>query len=249
MKRAPDPPGKLAVEVSETYGKMSQAAADVIAAELKRSPDLLLCASAGGTPTGMYQCLAARYSRQPRLFSRMRILQIDEWGGLPPTSPATCAADLHLKLTSPLRIPPARYCGFHTEAANPERECDRISRWLDANGPIDICILGLGANGHIAMNEPNHALIPSTHVARLARSSQQHGMLKDLSQKPRFGFTLGMREILASRQILLLVSGSYKKSVLKRLLHERVTSDFPASFLWLHPHATVLCDRDAAGKI
>jgi galactosamine-6-phosphate isomerase len=236
----------ISFEIAEDYAAMSQGAADLIVAELKRRPDLLLCASAGGTPTTAYERLAARRARQPRLFEKMRVLQIDEWGGLPRENPATCQADLQTKLLGPLGIEAARYRGFRSDAADARGECERMAQWLVKNGPIDLCLLGLGINGHVAMNEPGETLIPHAHVARLARSSLKHGMLQRLKRKPRYGLTLGLGDILGSRKILLVASGQSKQAVLTRLLEPGVTTRFPASFLWLHPDVTVLYDRPAA---
>jgi galactosamine-6-phosphate isomerase len=234
------------MQVLDTYEAMSRAAADFILRELKRQPNLLLCVSAGATPTRTYQLLAARYVRQPRSFNRLRVLQIDEWVGLGPGDPATCAADLGRKLLEPLRIPRNRFMGFRTGATDPTAECARVRRWLTANGPIDLCILGLGMNGHVAINEPAEALAPFAHVAALAESSRNHAMLKELIAKPRYGLTLGMADILRSRRMILLVNGKRKSPALRRLMKREVTTRFPASFVWLHPDATVLCDREAA---
>jgi galactosamine-6-phosphate isomerase len=237
----------LRMQVLDTYEAMSRASADFICRELRRKPNLLLCVSAGATPTRTYELLAAQYSRQPKAFDRLRVLQIDEWVGLAPDDPATCAADLGTKLLEPLRIPRNRFTGFRTDATDPGAECGRIARWLTANGPVDVCILGLGKNGHVAINEPAEALAPQAHVAALAESSRNHAMLKDLARKPRYGLTLGMADILGSRRVLLLVNGKRKRPALRRLMKPVVTTQFPASLLWLHPDATVLCDREAAG--
>jgi len=239
----------LDIHVAEDYETMSRWAEDLIAGELKRQPDLLLCASAGGTPTRTYEQLASRCKKQPRLFSKLRILQIDEWAGLPAGNPARCDSDLRTKLLEPLRIRKKYYFGFESSARNPDAECARVGRWLATNGPIDICILGLGVNGHVAMNEPADALIPGPHVAELTRSSQRHPLLQGILKKPRYGLTLGMGDILRSRKILLLVNGRHKRAALKRLMEPRVSTRFPASFLWLHPDATVVCDRQAAGHL
>jgi galactosamine-6-phosphate isomerase len=236
----------LEVEVAETYEAMSRRAEQLIVRELKRNPALILCASAGSTPTRLYELLGARYVRQPRLFGRMRVLQIDEWGGLSSESLASCEEDLRSKLLEPLRVNKNRYVGFQSAAADPEAECSRVASWLANHGPIDICILGLGLNGHVAMNEPAETLVPKAHVAQLARSSLHHPMLKGLARKPRYGLTIGMGEILASRKILLLVNGAHKRAALERLLQPGATTRFPASLLWLHSEVTVLCDREAA---
>jgi galactosamine-6-phosphate isomerase len=248
MRQEPPADG-LKIRVARTYDAMSQEATDIILRELKQRPNLLLCASAGGTPTRSYELLAARYARDPGLFKQMRMLQIDEWCGLPPGSLATCHADLQTKLLGPLHITRDRYKGFRTDAPDLQTECGRMARWLAAHGPIDVCILGLGANGHVAMNEPAAAMTPHAHVAELARSSRQHALLKTLAKKPRYGLTLGMGDILRSHRILLLVNGKRKRQALSRLMKPEITARFPASFLWLHPDATVLCDRDAAADL
>ena len=235
----------MQIETAKTYAALSRRAAGLIVDELKRRPDLLLCASAGNTPTLTYQLLAAECARRPRLFRRMRVLQLDEWGGLPPDHPGSCAADLQLKLLKPAGIAPSRFHRFRGEASDPEAECGKMSRWLAANGPIDVCLLGLGKNGHVAMNEPASFLIPQAHVARLAVSSRGHSMLAGIKNKPRYGLTLGLADIMGSRKILLLVSGAAKRVILRRTLEAWISTQVPASLLRLHPHLTVLCDRDA----
>jgi galactosamine-6-phosphate isomerase len=237
----------LRMQVLNNYEAMSRAAADFICRELSHQPNLLLCVSAGATPTRAYELLAARHGSQPKLFGRLRVLQIDEWGGLVRGEPASCAEDLRSKVLEPLGIKRNRFAGFRTDATKSEADCHRIARWLAANGPIDICVLGLGTNGHVAMIEPAETITPQVHVAALAESSRKHGMLKSLASKPRYGLTLGMADILRSRRILLLVNGRPKRAALRRLMKPVVTTQFPASLLWLHPDATVLCDREAVG--
>jgi putative deaminase/isomerase len=236
----------LQIRVASDYKAMGEEAAKFLLAEIKQKPNLLLCASAGGTPNHTYESLARAYARQPRMFGKLKVIQIDEWGGLPRRSPASCEADLRLKLLSPLHIDADRFVRFRSDATEPEVECRRVTKWLAVNGPIDICILGLGLNGHVAMNEPASAANPRAHVAKLARSSRRHGMLRELARKPTYGLTLGLGEILQSKRILLLVSGKKKQTALRRLMIPKVTSRFPASFLWLHPNAIVVCDRTAA---
>jgi galactosamine-6-phosphate isomerase len=239
----------LQVEVSADYDAMSRRAEELIVRELRARPNLILCASAGGTPTGLYARLALRARRQPGLFRKLRVLQVDEWGGLEKNHPASCEADVRTKLLEPLQISADRYFGFRTEARNAEKECARMRDWLAAHGPIDICILGLGLNGHVAMNEPGPELSPHAHIAKLTPSSLKHPMLTGLKAKPRYGLTLGMRDILASRLVLLLVNGTHKQAALERLLQPEVTTRYPASFIWLHPRAYLLCDRQAAARL
>jgi len=237
------------LRIAATYERMSLLAADFITAELSRRPDLLLCASAGDTPTLAYDLLGVGSQHLPPLFERLRVCKIDEWAGLAADHPAGCETYLRDRLLRPLGIGPDRRVGFRGDAPDPQRECARIARWLAAHGPIDVCVLGLGTNGHVALNEPADTLTPHAHVVALARSSRQHPMIRSLRPKPTHGMTLGLAEILASRRILLLVSGRHKSPALARLLRPGLSTRFPASFLWLHPDVTILCDREAAADL
>lgn len=224
---------------------MSRQAARVIHREVTPRPNLLVCASGGASWAGCYEELAQQKRRDPRLFSLLRVVQIDEWGGLRRDDPATCRAQITTQLLRPLHVTGKRFAGFQSDPDKPERECQRMQRWLAANGPIDLCLLGLGMNGHIALNEPAAGLRPYVHVVKLTASSLKSDMLRKADRKPGYGLTLGIGDILQSRKILMLVSGEAKQAVLKRLLEPIVSPDFPASFLWLHPAVTIICDQAA----
>jgi galactosamine-6-phosphate isomerase len=234
---------RVQIRVLRNSEELSRNAADFVFAALRQKPGLIFCASAGGTPTLLYELMAACCRRTPELFRQMTVLQIDEWVGIPAHHPASCRSDLQKKLIDPLGIPPRRFISFAADSPDPQDEANRIARWLLGHGPIDVCILGLGVNGHLAMNEPAPAFTPRAHVVKLARSSLGHSMLRDLKPKPRYGLTVGMADILCSRLALLLVSGESKQEAMARFLEGKVTTSFPASLLWLHPNAAVLCDR------
>ncbi len=227
------------------YNDLSKHAAELIQDALRRKPDLLLCAATGDTPTGTYQTLAEKYRESPAAFESCRVLKLDEWGGIEMDDPGSCESYLQEQLIRPLRIEPHRYFGFQNNAIDSHEECERVGRWISGAGPMDLCVLGLGTNGHIALNEPDVFLRPTAHVAELSESTMQHPMLTHARQRPTHGLTLGLAEILASRQILLLVSGASKRAALQRLLTREITTEFPASFLWLHRNWTLLCDKEA----
>lgn len=236
----------LQIHSAADHEQMSRQAARVVIRRLQQKPDLLLCASAGGTPTRMYEILAQRCQDQPGLFSDMRVLTVDEWGGLPAGHPATCKEDIRTKLMDPCHIRAARFCAFKTDSSDPGADCDRMSRWLAKNGPIDLCVLGLGLNGHIAMLEPADELPTLAHVAKLAPSSLKHPMLRGSGRVPAFGMSLGLGEIMNSAEVLLLVSGARKSPILHKVLRQAVATRLPASLLHLHPNAHVFYDRAAA---
>jgi galactosamine-6-phosphate isomerase len=127
------------------------------------------------------------------------------------------------------------------------QECEKIQEKLEAVGPVDLCILGLGMNGHLALNEPTEYLHPHCHIAQLSAMSLQHQMISEMEIKPAYGLTLGMADILQSKKILILINGSQKKWIVSKLLQRKINTSLPASFLWLHPAATCLITKDAIG--
>jgi galactosamine-6-phosphate isomerase len=213
--------------------------------QLKGNKGMLLGAATGSTPTGFYTCLAGFAREAPSLFSGLRVMKLDEWYGLPMDDPGTCESYLRTRLLEPLNISDDRYLTFNSDSKDPEAECLGMTTMLEQNGPIDLCILGLGMNGHIAFNEPATSLTAYPHLATLARSSQFHPMVADHGVKPTSGLTLGMVDLFQSRMILLLVSGVAKRDIVQSLLSQKLTTALPASLLWLHPNAICLMDRDA----
>ena len=230
------------INALNSYEEMSRKAKDCILSAIKEKNNLLLCTATGSSPTGTYQMMVDEYQLRPGLFSKLRIIKLDEWGGIPLTQQGTCEAYLQKYLIRPLQIPPSRYISFNSNPDNPAEECKSVSNQLKNEGPIDICLLGMGRNGHLALNEPAESLQAHCHVAQLTASSLQHQMTLEMPQKPSFGLTLGMADIMASKTILLLVSGEGKKRIVKRFLSKEITTALPASFLWLHPNTICLID-------
>ncbi len=226
-------------QIFADYESLSQHAAAWLAERCSARPSALLCLAAGSTPSRTYELFAARLRSSAA--SQLRFIKLDEWGGLPMTSSATCEQQLRRELIEPLGAD-QRYFAFESSPLDPAAECARIAGWLAANGPIDVAILGLGVNGHLGFNEPAAELNPHAHVAELSGASLGHVMIQGSADQPRYGLTLGMADLLHAREILLLVSGAAKRAPLERLLTDGISTDFPASLLQLHPRVTLLCD-------
>jgi galactosamine-6-phosphate isomerase len=227
------------------YDALSREAASLIISELKKNEQALICAATGSSPTGTYAVLKQSFDLEPDLFSHLRVIKLDEWGGLPMSNPSTCEYYLQKHVIAPLHITADRYISFQSDPKNPEGECGRIQEELKKVGPIDICILGLGMNGHLALNEPGAFMEAGPHVAKLSESSLQHPMIGVSGKKPSYGLTLGMADIFQSKCILLLINGKKKKEITSALLDGKISTSLPASFLWLHPNVICLVDREA----
>jgi len=231
------------IEVLANEAEVGQRAADIVVHGLRQRPDLLLCAATGSSPARAYRDLAAFAQQEPMLFSQMRLLKLDEWGGLPMEHPGTCEQYLREYLVAPLAITESRYLGFNSDPPDPEAESARMRGVLTQLGRIDISVLGLGLNGHLGMNEPAATLSSHCHVAELTPTAMGHSMLAGAT--PRYGLTLGMADILQSKLILLLIFGASKREATRRFMSQRIDTDFPGSLLWTHPNAIMLCDSDA----
>lgn len=224
---------------------MSRSAVDLAIQVIQANPKALICAASGGTPTRFYELLAQSCTEKVTSDRALRVIKLDEWGGLPKDDPGSCEAYLQRWVVQPLGILPENYTRFDDQTKTPVIECQRVRKWLAENGPIDLCILGLGTNGHLALNEPGDCLYPCAHVAQLAETSTNHPMLASSLIKPTFGMTLGVAELLLSRRIILLVSGQNKQAPMKHFMSQRIATTFPGSLLWLHPNVTVFCDQEA----
>ena len=235
----------MKIEVCNTYEDLSLKAKDIILQEIRKNKNLLLCTATGGSPTRTYELLGHEFQGKPELFSDLRIIKLDEWGGIPLEQPGTCESYLQKHILQPLQIQESRYIGFNSNPENIAIECKKVQGKLNEEGPIDLCILGLGMNGHLAFNEPADFLEPFCHRAELSPMSLQHKMASGMQIKPSYGLTLGMADILYSKMIIILINGDQKRKIVKKFLSKKIRSSIPASYLWLHPNVICLIEKEA----
>jgi glucosamine-6-phosphate deaminase len=134
------------------------------------------------------------------------------------------------------------------KANNLEEFCGKYDEMIKEAGGIDIQVLGVGENGHIAFNEPEESLSAGTSIVKLTDNTIEVNarFFDSMDEVPKQAITMGMGSILKSRKIVLLANGEKKAPVIKKLLNEnRVSTMFPVSFLYLHPDVTVIVDEAA----
>ena len=225
---------------------MSVAVANRLIEELRAKPNALIGLATGDSPKRAYELMVARARTEPSLFAQARWIKLDEWGGLTMDDPASCESFLRRHVLAPLAVPCDRYFGWESQPDDPDVECRRMAAVLAANGPIDVQVLGLGANGHLGFNEPADRLQGGPHIAQLSRASLSHSMLNLSRGRVSYGLTIGMDDILQARRILLIVSGERKARQFHRLVTGNASPDFPASFLRHRPSVSSYCDAAAA---
>lgn len=233
--------GEMKITNVANYTELSEKAAQLIATEVQKNPELLFCAATGGSPTGMY----AEMAKQKALYSKMRVVKMDEWGIIPLSHPDSCETYLHTHLLGPLAISDERYTSFGTASDEIDFACARMNHFFKSQGPVDICILGLGKNGHIAFNEPAATLNPDFHKSILAESTIAHDPALSQGDEPAYGLCVGMETIMQSKKIIFLVTGKGKQAAVKRIMERKIGTDCPASFLWMHPNVECLLDSSA----
>jgi len=218
---------------------MSQKAAKIVLEEARHKPNSLFCTATGSSPTKLYRILAEENKKHIGLFQKIRVIPLDEWIGLS-TAEGSCHAYINEHVLTPLNISNERYFGFNSNAESLDKECERIQEILHDEGSIDVCILGLGTNGHLGFNEPAQVLQSHCHIAELAPKSQEHPMIIDEMIKPMKGLTLGMQDIMAAKRIILLVSGEGKEGAVTQLLSGEISNECPVTWLWKHSNVDCL---------
>jgi glucosamine-6-phosphate deaminase len=233
--------------ISGDYDALSVAAADAIAAVVRRTPDALLLLATGDTPMGAYRVLADRHARGELDTSQLRVAQLDEYAGIAHDDRRSLYGWMERSFLAPLGVPAERTIRLDA-VLPPDAACRAYDMAVAAAGGFELAVLGLGPNGHLGFNEPPvdrdapTRLVPLTPES-IVSNARYWGDEEDV---PAEALTCGLATMLAARQILLVVSGPHKREILGRTLDETPTPDVPASWLQDAPgDVVVLADRDA----
>jgi glucosamine-6-phosphate deaminase len=181
-------------------------------------------------------------------FARSTVFALDEFGGLAPDDPGSTRNTLQRQLVSLVDLPARAFHVLDPEAADSERECRRYDELI---GPgFDLALLGIGLNGHVGMNEPCAAEESPTRRVELTEttihSSARYFQHQDL---PHWGLTVGLKTLLASREIWLLASGSAKAEIVRTAVQDGITTRIPASLLRKHQNCSLFVDADAGALL
>ena len=232
-----------------TQAGLACAAADLVDAQLESKPRSVLALPTGSTPLGLYAELVRRARGGVARLAEARILDLDEYCGIPPDDPCSYAAFIRNHLQLPLRLDPSHLRLFRGDAPDLAAECGDYESTLASLGDIDLCVLGLGENGHIAFNEPGSAWNSRTRVVDLSVSTRA-SIEADASGPrpvPTHGLTLGIQNVLEARQALLLISGPRKLAAKVALARGIEDPAWPVTSLLRHPNATVIELDEQAG--
>ena len=240
----------MKVLVEKNYEDMSEKAFEVIKEVVNSNPFAVLGLATGTTPLGLYGKMVGDHIKNGTSYAHIRTVNLDEYQGLSSSHEQSYAYFMRKNLFDGLDIDLRNTNIENGMAKDEQEECARYNTVLESL-PRDIQLLGLGSNGHIAFNEPNTSFGSETHVVKLAESTIRDNarLFSDISEVPRKAFTMGIKQIMQAKQILILASGANKADAVYQTVCGRVTEEVPASVLQLHNNCILIADQAAASKL
>jgi glucosamine-6-phosphate deaminase len=241
----------MEVVIVPTARAVGTVAADAVSALLRRKPPAVLGLATGSSPLPVYRDLVARHRRGTLSFAHASAFLLDEYMGLPPGHPASYRTFIEREFTSQVDFAPGAVRGPDGNAADPVVACEIYETDIRNAGGIDVQILGIGSDGHIAFNEPGSSLASRTRVKTLtARTRKDNSrFFSSPEEVPRHVLTQGVGTILQARHLLLIASGQGKAEAVARAVEGPIGAIFPATAIQLHPHVTVVIDVEAASAL
>ena len=236
----------MRVLIARDADELAEIAADAFRDRVRALPELAMAVPAGRTPRRMYARMAALQQRDPIDYARMRIFSVDE---LCPPAPADGYfwRQVRGEFLSWANVDAERCRPFTVDAADLDAMCMSYEAAIAEAGGLDVVMLGLGPNAHLASNEPGCAFDVRTRAVRLLDSTVRYILTDDVIQGDvcERAVTLGLATIMAAREIIVLVSGEAKRAALAQMLDGPITPDVPASVLRTHSRCFVIADRAA----
>ena len=227
---------------AKSYEDLSRKAANIISAQIILEPESVLGLATGSTPIGTYQNLVKGYQNGDLDFSRVRTINLDEYCGLSTDHEQSYRYFMNYHLFNHINIDRNNANVPNGCADDLQEECSRYEKLIASLGGIDLQLLGIGHNGHIAFNEPNSYFEKDTHVVELKESTIQANarFFNSIDEVPKKAISMGIQSIMRARKILLIANGSDKKDIVMKSVYGPITPEVPASILQLHPDCTVI---------
>ncbi len=239
----------MKVIVVKDYEQMSDKAFEIMKQVVVANPNGVLGLATGTTPIGLYKRMIED-CKQGTSYKNIKTVNLDEYKGLDVNSDQSYVYFMRDNLFNHIDIDLNNTNIENGKAENASEECARYNALLEVLQQ-DIQLLGLGSNGHIAFNEPGTPFGSVTHVVDLQESTIKDNarLFNDISEVPRQAFTMGLKNIMNAKKILILASGANKAKAVYGMIHGEVTESLPASVLQLHPDCTLIIDEAAASLL
>jgi glucosamine-6-phosphate deaminase len=242
----------MEVVISTTPNEAGTLAADIIEDLLGRRPEAVLGVATGSSPLIIYDELGRRVTQGALSLAKARAFMLDEYVGLPADHPQRYRNVIRAELIDKVDIDPTQVYGPDGLAADLGSACEAYEQAIADAGGVDLQIVGIGTDGHIAFNEPGSSLSSRTRIKTLTsqtRTDNARFFGGDVEAVPQHCLTQGIGTILQARHIVLVAFGWRKAEAVHQLVEGPVSAMWPATALQLHPHVTVFLDTSAASRL
>jgi len=241
----------MEIIIKDSYESISKAAAQVIADLVHNKPDAVLGLATGSTPLGLYKELIRMHNEDGLDFSKVTTFNLDEYVGLTPDHDQSYHYFMHENLFKHINVQPQNVYIPSGTTDDFWAYCEWYEEKIEQAGGIDLQVLGIGSDGHIAFNEPGSSLASRTRIKTLAKQTIDDNarFFKNKEDVPIYAITMGVGTILEAEVCLLLANGEGKADAIADAIEGPVSSACTASALQLHPHVMYFIDEAAAGKL
>ncbi|WP_368654400.1 glucosamine-6-phosphate deaminase [Ornithinibacillus sp. 4-3] len=232
------------------YEELSKKACEVFVQKLQTIANPVLGLATGSTPEGLYECLIGQYKQNKVSFKNATTFNLDEYIGLPNDHDQSYHYFMNEKLFKHIDLPKERAHVPSGVVADLEKECHDYEQAIKEQGPIDLQLLGMGPNGHIAFNEPGTSFESRTAIYDLTESTRNANarFFDSIDEVPTKAISMGIGTIMDAKEILFIVSGESKAEILAKVLEGKADPSIPATVLHLHDNVTVIADEAALSK-
>ncbi len=226
-------------------------AAQYIVRRVIENPRATICFATGDTTRLIFDEIIRLKNELGVDFSQIHAVNLDEYVGVSPQSPASCCYRVRESLYDPLGLTEEQFHIPVSPDGEGELACLTFERMLERFGGVDLLLLSVGQNGHIAFNEPGTPFGLGIHIAPItdATKTAKQTLFGGRDKVPDSGVSMGVSDVMRAREILFVAKGSHKAEIVKKALYGPVTEDVPASILQLHPNTTALFDEAAAALL
>ncbi|MEJ5263134.1 MAG: glucosamine-6-phosphate deaminase [Ignavibacterium sp.] len=241
----------MLVIIKENYQQMSIEAAKQVASLIRKKPDCVIGFATGSTPLGLYKELIRMHNEEGLDFSKVVSFNLDEYVGLPPNHPESYHYFMWENLFKHININPSNVHIPMGMAEDIDAFCEWYEQKISEHGGIDLQILGIGSNGHIAFNEPGSSLGSRTRIKTLDEKTRMDNarFFNSMDEVPKYAITMGVGTIMEAKRLLLLANGIKKAEAIKQTVEGPIMAKYPATIVQLHRYATVIVDKEAASKL
>lgn len=238
----------MKIIIFETEKEVDEYVGQHIIQFIQSKKDAVIGFATGNTPIGTYRYLIDKYQHGYVDFSCVKAFNLDEYVGVEKAHPRSFATAMKESLFDHININKDNIYSLDGAAKNLEQECLQYDKLIEDN-PIDIQILGIGMDGHIAYNEPGSPFDGKSHVVDLQSESIESSLdygFDHIEDVPKQGMTQGIHTIMQAKELIMMAKGIKKAKLVKRMIEGEISEDFPSSIIQKHPHVIVVLDQEAA---